>query len=107
MCCSCGRCGHGVFVTRDFKNLLILAAPLLFHSTFWFLTVPEPKYFALAAWLFAISPALAFMNREAACWLCCECGKSLPECTADILFVVGVPLFVGETRSSTAAAKDR
>ena len=46
-----------------FKNLLILAAPLLLHSTFWFLTVPEPKYFALAAWLFAICPALTFINR--------------------------------------------
>jgi hypothetical protein len=47
----------------NFKNFLILAAPLFVHSTFWFLTVPEPKYFALAAWLFAICPALVFLNQ--------------------------------------------
>lgn len=47
----------------NFKNLLILAAPLFVHSTLWFLTVPEPKYFALAAWLFAICPALALLNQ--------------------------------------------
>ena len=50
---------------RNFKNLLILAGPLLFHSILWFLTIPEPRYFGLAAWLFAISPALAFLNHEA------------------------------------------
>jgi hypothetical protein len=48
---------------RNFKILLILAVPLLFHSTLWFLTIPEPRYFGLAAWLFAISPALAFLNQ--------------------------------------------
>ena len=47
----------------NFKNLLMLAAPLFVHSTFWFLTVPEPKYFALAAWFFAICPALVFLNQ--------------------------------------------
>ena len=47
----------------SFKELLILAAPLLLHSILWFLTVPNPKYFGLAAWLFAICPALTFVNR--------------------------------------------
>jgi hypothetical protein len=47
----------------NFKGFLLLAAPLLLHSIFWFLTVPEPKYFRLAAWLFALCPALTFINR--------------------------------------------
>lgn len=47
----------------NLRNLLILTLPLLFHSILWFLTIPEPRYFSLAAWLFAICPALAFLNR--------------------------------------------
>lgn len=47
----------------NLKHLLLLSAPLLLHSTFWFLTVPQPKYFLLAAWLFALCPALTFINR--------------------------------------------
>ena len=43
--------------------LLLLAIPLLVHSVFWFLTIPEPKFFLLTAWLFALSPALTFINR--------------------------------------------
>ena len=50
-------------LSGSFRNLLMLAAPLLIHSTLWFLTIPEPRYFGLAAWLFAISPALAFLNQ--------------------------------------------
>jgi hypothetical protein len=43
--------------------LLLLATPLLVHSLFWFLTIPEPKFFLLAAWLFALGPALTFIDR--------------------------------------------
>ncbi len=50
-------------LSGSFRILIMLAAPLLIHSTFWFLTIPEPRYFGLAAWLFAISPALAFLNQ--------------------------------------------
>jgi hypothetical protein len=45
--------------------LLLLAAPLLLHSIFWFLTIPQPKFFLLAAWLFALCPGLTFINRGA------------------------------------------
>ena len=45
------------------KGCLLLIAPLLGHSIFWFLTFPEPRYFILAAWLFALCPALTFINR--------------------------------------------
>ena len=43
--------------------LLLLAAPLLLHAIFWFLSAPEPKFFLLAAWLFALCPALTFINQ--------------------------------------------
>ena len=43
--------------------LLLLAAPLLLHTIFWFLTIPQPKFFLLAAWLFALCPGLTFINR--------------------------------------------
>jgi len=43
--------------------LLLLATPLLVHSVFWFLTIPALKFFLLAAWLFALGPALTFINR--------------------------------------------
>ena len=48
---------------RNLVILLLLAAPLLLHAIFWFLTVPEPKFFLLAAWLFALCPALTFINQ--------------------------------------------
>jgi hypothetical protein len=48
---------------RHLPVLVLLATPLLVHSVFWFLTVPEPKFFLLAAWLFALCPALTFLNR--------------------------------------------
>jgi hypothetical protein len=48
---------------RNLTILVFLATPLLAHSIFWFLTIPEPKFFLLAAWLFALCPALTFINR--------------------------------------------
>jgi hypothetical protein len=43
------------------KDFFILAVPLLLQSIFWFLTVPEPRDFAFAAWLFTTCPALTFI----------------------------------------------
>ena len=46
---------------RNVRDLLLLAAPLLIYTVFWFITAPEPRYFASTVWMFAMCPALTFI----------------------------------------------
>ncbi len=56
--------GFAIFakpLRKNFRNFLLLAAPLLIYAIFWFITAPEPRYFGTTVWLFAMCPALTFI----------------------------------------------
>jgi hypothetical protein len=56
--------GFALFVNplrKNFRDLLLLAAPLLIYAIFWFITAPEPRYFGTTVWMLAMCPALTFI----------------------------------------------
>ena len=57
------RRGDGTFAPEFASSCLLLAAPLLLHSIFWFLTVPRAEIFPSSGLVFALCPALTFINR--------------------------------------------
>lgn len=44
--------------------LILLCAPLLFHTIFWISTAPEPRYFGSTPWLFAAAPILGLIAAD-------------------------------------------